>query len=107
MKYIVDARFENGKPRLRLLDGMTGAVRLEWALTRVDEMLREGEIPREDFLHPERYGMQLLVKNLFLLGCLESMSSQSDQCRAVNQLHSKRVQSDVSDWHFSLKAEPV
>lgn len=106
MKYIVDARFENGKPRLRLLDGATGEVRLEWALTRVNEMLQEGEIPREDFLHPERYGMQLLVKNLFLLSCLESMSDQGCQDNR-RRSHQRQRESDAADWHFSIKAEPV
>ena len=58
MKYVIDAKIEKGQPRLRVLDADTGAVHMEWSLTRVNKMLEEGEIPPKDFLHPERYGMK-------------------------------------------------
>ena len=111
MKYVVDARFENGKPRLRVLDAETGTVHLEWSLTRVNKMLDEGEIPPEDFLHPERYGMNLLLKNLFLLSCIESFSESGDchlfTANPVKKLPNKKTETRDSMWHFSYKMRPV
>lgn len=109
MKYVVDARFEKGKPHLRVLDANTGVVRMEWTLTRVTQMLENGEIPKDDFLHPERYGMQLLVKNLFLLSCLESFSVNSAPCSIEKnrEVSMKRHHTNSPAWHFSIKAKPV
>ncbi|MFK8068070.1 MAG: hypothetical protein AB8D52_07485 [Gammaproteobacteria bacterium] len=83
MKYVVDASLENGQPRLRVLDADTGVVHIEWSLTRVNQMFDEGEIDPDDFLHPERYGMGLLVKNLFLLSCVESMANKINQKKRI------------------------
>lgn len=108
MKYFVDARLENGRPHLRVLDAETGVVHMEWSLTRVNQMLEEGEIPKEDFLHPERYGMNLLLKNLFLLSCIESMDACEQQgCRTDQNLDLKKSHSNDADWHFGFKVEPV
>jgi|GEM_PF-3067710 len=115
MKYVVDARFENGIPRLRVLDAETGTVHLEWSLTRVNKMLEEGEIPPEDFLHPKRYGMNLLLKNLFLLSCIESINNDHLQKREAssNKIHIAPVESEKQSshknfkWHFGIKMNPV
>ncbi|MBI2969772.1 MAG: hypothetical protein HYY36_03435 [Gammaproteobacteria bacterium] len=72
MRYLVEARLVSGKPRLRILDADSGRACLEWSLVKVEQMFDVGQIRREDFLHPERYGMKLLVKNLFLLACIET-----------------------------------
>ncbi len=74
MQYVVEASLKRGKPRLRVIDAATGQTRLEWGLVKVNEMLETGEISQEEFLRPERYGMKLLVKNLFLLSCADGLS---------------------------------
>ena len=79
MKFWVDARFVNGKPHLRVVDLDSGRVRLDWGLVKTREMLDSGQIPRDVFLKPERYGMQLLVRNLFLLACTEDKEMESRQ----------------------------
>ncbi len=77
MRYVVEARYINSQPRLRVLDADSRTVYLEWSLTKVQEMLDSGEIEQDEFLKPERYGMNLLVKNLFLLACVENMEKES------------------------------
>lgn len=73
MRYVVDARISNGKPSLRVIDAVTGAVRLQWTLGKINRMFAENRIPEEEFLRPERYGMNLLVKNLFLISCAQEL----------------------------------
>jgi hypothetical protein len=77
MRYVVEARYINNQPRLRVLDADRNTVCLEWNMQIVEAMLETGEIKRDDFLKPERYGMKLLVKNLFLLACTEKMKEES------------------------------
>lgn len=74
MKFIVDARLENGEPRLRLVDADTGAIKFVWSLVAINGMFDQGDIDPDDFLHPQRYGMNLLIKNLFLISCLDERS---------------------------------
>ncbi len=116
MKYVIDAKIEKGQPRLRVLDADTGAVHMEWSLTRVNKMLEEGEIPPKDFLHPERYGMKLLIRNLFLLSCIESINDGDNESGKpdsnVNNVVpmkdlKKKFQADHAEWHFGIKAFPV
>ncbi len=112
MKFVIDAKMEKGQPRLRVLDAETGSVHMEWSLTRVNEMLEEGEIPPKDFLHPERYGMNLLLKNLFLLSCIESMSvSNNNGWHSDNKILEKDIiknpHANDSDWYFRIKVGPV
>lgn len=78
MQYVVEASLNKGQPRLRVIDARTGQTRLEWGLVKVNEMLESGEIKQEDFLKPERYGMNLLLKNLFLLSCADGLSTRTD-----------------------------
>ncbi len=112
MKYVVDARLEKGQPRLRVLDADTGVVHMEWSLTRVSQMLDEGEIDPNDFLHPERYGMRLLLKNLFLLSCIESMANNENREKVSrSDQDSERclltARSKDSDWYFSINVKPI
>lgn len=100
MKFLVDAKLLNGQPMLRILDADTGAVRLEWSLVRTQQMLRDGEIKPEEFLRPELYGMNLLVKNLFLLACLEDSRSMA---RDQQQISDDEVSLNGPSWQFSLK----
>ncbi len=116
MQYAVDAKIENGQPRLRVLDARTGQVYMEWSLTRINEMLEHGEIEQQDFLHPERYGMNLLLKNLFLLSCIESMStcnsapkeqhSDSDNIVPLENIRQKSQANDL-EWSFGIKINPI
>ena len=73
MQFLVDARYVNHQPRLRVLNADTGEVLLQWQLQQVREMFDNGEVPEEDFLNPQKYGMKLLVKNLFLLACAQKL----------------------------------
>ncbi len=120
MKYVIDAKIEKGQPRLRVLDADTGAVHMEWSLTRVNKMLEEGEIPQKDFLHPERYGMKLLIRNLFLLSCIESLNDCDDEYANeyettdsnVNNVVpmkdlKKKSKTDHAEWYFGIRAFPV
>lgn len=116
MQYAVDAKIEKGQPRLRVLDPKTGQVYMEWSLTRINEMLDQGEIEQKDFLHPERYGMNLLLKNLFLLSCIENMNScngtTAPQCKdSHNVLPLEKVrqtsQSNNLEWNFGIKVNPI
>ena len=114
MQYAVDARIEKGQPRLRVLDPVTGKVHMEWSLTKVNEMLEEGEIPPNDFLHPQRYGMKLLLKNLFLLSCIESMNSNTEAREICSNTQNvapmtrhRKQQSGHLDWLFGIKANPI
>jgi hypothetical protein len=104
MKYVVDAKIEKGQPCLRILDAETGKVYLEWSLTRINRMFEEGEIPPDDFLHPERYGMNLLLKNLFLLSCIESFSKKNHKL-CINKTIQDSQHND-SEWHFGIKIGP-
>lgn len=94
MHYVVEASLNQGKPRLRIVDALSGKTRLEWSLVKVNEMLETGEIKQEDFLKPERYGMNLLLKNLFLLSCIEDSSLQG----------SRRGQ--AGEWNLSYNIGP-
>ena len=80
MYYLVDARYINHQPQLRVLSAETGQVILQWRLEQVTDMFHNGEIAEEDFLQPKKYGLQLLVKNLFLLACAEAMGKPNNRC---------------------------
>lgn len=73
MLYVVNARLVNGSPELRIINPHTGHVRMRWRMEKIEEMFESGEIRREEFLQPEKYGMKLLLKNLFLIACSESL----------------------------------
>lgn len=113
MQYAVDARIENGQPRLRVLDASTGQVCMEWSLTRINEMLDQGEIEQNDFLHPERYGMNLLLKNLFLLSCIENMnncgSKANNKCVKPHTVEPEQHSQPNKKlaWNFEIKVNPI
>jgi len=73
MQYVVSASLQNGKPQLRVVDLETGRVRICWKLEKIQEMFESGEIKREEFLQPQKYGMNLLLKNLFLIACNQNL----------------------------------
>ncbi|MCG8324490.1 MAG: hypothetical protein MI673_03160 [Thiotrichales bacterium] len=67
MHYIVQASMNKGVPQLCVIESGTGQVRLRWKLEQIQDMFDNNEIRQEEFLQPEKYGMNLLVKNLFLI----------------------------------------
>ena len=69
MQYVINARLINGVPQLRVIDRTSGQVKMRWKLEQIKEMFESGEIQETEFLQPEKYGMNLLVKNLFLIAC--------------------------------------
>lgn len=113
MKYVIDANIKNGRPRLRVLDADTGRVHMEWSLTRISRMLDEGEIDPDDFLHPERYGMNLLLKNLFLLSCMENMTECRQNKNVPASVKTPQASSEdksyrnTTQWNFVIKANPI
>jgi len=58
-------------------------------LVRTGELLERGEIPADSFLRPDRYGMQLPVRNLFLPACSDAPADEPE-------CESKRT----ADWRF-------
>lgn len=101
MRYVVEAKYTKGQPRLRVLDADSRTVRLEWSLVKVREMLAAGEIPEHDFLQPQRYGMNLLLKNLFLLACAEELRPQPGRDGRADRVPGKH-----SYWVFRFKSGP-
>ncbi len=95
MQYVIEARLENGEPELSVIDRLSGHVKLRWRLERIHEMFDSGEIKREEFLQPEKYGMQLLLKNLFLIACAQNLEA----CET-------RAMSRKDDWQFNLSVGP-
>jgi hypothetical protein len=69
MELWIDAQFVDGRPHLQVVDLETGRVKIDWGLVWTRELLESDRIPAESFLRPERHGMRLLVRNLFLPGC--------------------------------------
>lgn len=76
MRYVVDAVFSAGKPRLRVLDAVSGKVQAQWRL----EKSRDGEAdPGEVLQQPvEYYGMQSLLRELFLIACSDELCRTDD-----------------------------
>ena len=62
----------------------------------VENMIEQGDFKREEFLKPERYGMKLLLKNLFLLACSEKMKNAVDSGSALSLHISPRQSSSTS-----------
>ncbi|MDX1519532.1 MAG: hypothetical protein R3318_05370 [Gammaproteobacteria bacterium] len=75
MHYVVKASLNNGIPQLSVIDLATGRVRLCWRLEKIQEMFDRGEILQEEFLQPEKYGMKLLLRNLFLIACAQELET--------------------------------
>ena len=103
MHYVVTASLNDGVPQLRVIDLRSGQVRLSWKMEMIQKMFENGEIKREEFLHPEKYGMNLLLKNLFLIACAHDL--EHDNCTSgVNNRNSQRT---FDDWQFSLNPGPA
>lgn len=77
MRYLVEARYINHQPSLRILDAHSRHVLLQWELHQVKDLIKSGDIPEGEFLQPEKYGMKLLLKNLFLLACASELNEES------------------------------
>jgi len=83
IKDVINTKMEKGQPPLRVPDAETGTVHFEWSLTRISKILEESVIPPDDFLHPDRYEMNLLIR-IFLLSCIESLHScNNNQAREI------------------------
>ena len=76
MRYVVDAVFSSGKPRLRVLDAVSGKVQAQWRL----EKSRASDMDPEDVLQQpvEHYGMQSLLRDLFLIACSDELGRDDD-----------------------------
>lgn len=100
MQYIVHANFVDGKPQLCVIEQGTGRVRLRWRMEKIQEMFENGEIKPEEFLQPDKYGMKLLVKNLFLIACGESLASRPGDARN-DATYSTDKTTPAGDWRFT------
>jgi len=70
MTYQIDAWLERQDPYIRVTDKTTGVPVISWNSTRLRGLLERGAICPEDFqCAPDN--QQELVKDLFLLACLE------------------------------------
>lgn len=74
MKFVIDAAWVDGAPRLQLLDTDTGAVRLEWSLALLRRVRSTGTYRNEAVSEHAQERMNRLIKNLFLLACTEEMA---------------------------------
>ena len=96
MQYVVNASIENGTPQLKVIDLQSGQVRLRWKMEKIQEMFDTGEIKREEFLQPDKYGMGLLLKNLFLIACAQDLHQN---CPYQNTV-SHQSPGTTDDWQF-------
>ncbi|MCV6590573.1 MAG: hypothetical protein OIF57_16335 [Marinobacterium sp.] len=69
MTYQIDAWLERQDPYIRVTDRNTGIQVINWSSTRLKGLLERGAICPEDFQSSDN--QQELVKDLFLLACLE------------------------------------
>lgn len=70
MTYQIDAWLERQDPYLRVTDKVTGVPVIDWNSQRLKSLLDRGAICTEDFYNTEK-NQQELVKDLFLISCLE------------------------------------
>lgn len=98
MHYVVNASLVNGIPQLSVIDLQSGQIRLRWKMEKIQEMFDSGEIKREEFLQPDKYGMNLLLKNLFLIACAQDLNQ--NKRLPVSTGHKKLQNRD--DWDFQL-----
>lgn len=70
MTYQIDAWLERQDPYIRVTDKHTGIQVINWNSTRLKGLLERGAICADDFCTPDT-NQQELVKDLFLLACLE------------------------------------
>lgn len=70
MTYQIDAWLERQDPYIRVTDKSTGVPVINWSSNRLRGLLERGAICPDDFCSNEE-NQQELVKDLFLLACLE------------------------------------
>lgn len=70
MTYQIDAWLERPDPYLKVTDKNTGIPVIDWNSERLHNLIERGAICADDFTSPEK-NQQELVKDLFLLSCLE------------------------------------
>jgi len=98
MHYVVNARLVNGTPQLSVIDLQSGQIRLRWKMEKIQEMFDSGEIKRDEFLQPDKYGMNLLLKNLFLIACTHDLEQNTPL--QIKTGHKKLKISN--NWNFKL-----
>lgn len=69
MTYILDARLEQAEPRLRVTQGASGRVLIDWGADRVRGLLERGDLVPADFCARGEIEQQEVVRELFLLSC--------------------------------------
>lgn len=100
MRYVVEAGFCNGKPRLRVVDADSGEVRVEWFLEPSRDPVRKDTAAFPQTRPAEQHnGMQSLLKNLFLIACSDDL----DRSRDNDQSGSGKEQNHPSGEIFNNK----
>ncbi len=77
MRYLIEARYINHQPCLSIVDAESRRPLLQWELHQVQALIENGDIPEGQFLQPEKYGMKLLLKHLFLLACMTELKAEA------------------------------
>ena len=98
MQYIVSANLKNGVPQLSVINAVTSRVCIRWKLEKIKEMFETGEIKQDEFLQPEKYGMNLLIKNLFLISCSQELNLADFDAHGHKQ---------NTSWFSNIKLGPM
>ena len=69
MTYQIDAWLERRDPYLRIVDRKSGVVVMEWRNQRLQGLLEQGDITRQE-LQSDATNQQDLVRDLFLYDCI-------------------------------------
>ncbi|MFW1677930.1 hypothetical protein ACFVYJ_09130 [Pontibacter sp. JAM-7] len=69
MTYQIDAWLERREPYLRIVDRQSGVVVMEWRDQRLQGLLEQGDITRQE-LEGDHVNQQTLVRDLFLYDCI-------------------------------------
>ncbi len=98
MKFVVRASYQDNQPTLQVLDLDSGRICLRWRPEAIQGMFDTGVIDKQEFLQPDKYGMQLLLDNLFLISCRHNPDPpQQDPCMAT---------AGCSEWSFACHTGP-
>lgn len=103
MQYVVRASFKDGKPQLSVIDLDTRRVCFRWKLEKIQEMFESEEIKQEEFSQPQKYGMNLLLKNLFLISCTRDLNHH----RQDNQCNTNKKPVPDGIWPFNVLMGPM
>jgi len=77
MTYMIDAWLERPDPYLRVTHKLTGIRIIDWKTEQIREMLDCGALCPDDFSDGRRSPKEL-VRELFLLACLEGNNEQPE-----------------------------